>query len=312
MMKFAFLGSSDFSAIILKRLVKEGVELAFTLTRSRKPRRRGKKNAPTMVRKVSERLKIPCIETDNPDEAIPEIKKHNVNGVILASYGAILSKEFLGSVKYPLNIHPSLLPKYRGAAPIQRAIMNGETVTGVTVFIMDEGMDTGDILEQEQVKIVPFEVFTELEARLAEKGSELILKVLSKIKEGKRLKGVKQEHSKATYAKKIKKKELVVDWDRDATQVVNQIRALSYKPGPFTCWRGRRLKILRAIPLKGSGNGPGVVISLRGYIVVSARHNLVCIKEVQPEGKKRMDAQAFVNGYRISIGERFTGICADL
>jgi len=311
-MKFAFLGSSDFSAIILKGLVKEGVDIGFTITRSQKPRQRGRKKAPTIVKKVSDRLKIPCIETDNPDEAIPEIKKQKLRGVILASYGAILSKDFLKSIKYPLNIHPSLLPKYRGAAPIQRAIMNGETVTGVTVFLMDEGMDTGDILEQEPVKIVPFEVFTELEARLAEKGAELVLKVIRKIEERKRLKRVKQDHSKATYAKKIKKRELVVDWNREANQVVNQIRALSYKPGAFTCWRGKRLKVLRAIPLKGMGKEPGTVISLRGFIVVSARKNLVCIKEVQPEGKKKMDALAFVNGYKISVGERFTGICADL
>ncbi len=301
-MKFIFLGSSEFSRIILSKIFGK-VEIAFTITKAPKKGGRGLKLISTGVKKLSDNLGIECVETDNPDSLIPRIKKEKIDGLILASYGAILSKEFLKATKYPLNIHPSLLPKYRGSTPIQRTLQNGEEITGITIFLMDEGLDTGDIVEQKSIKILPFEVATELEERLAELGSEMIIDIVNKIKENKKLARIKQDHSKATYTKKIKPEELLITWNEPSDAIVNKIRAFAYEPGAYTFWREKRLKIFRAIPIKGKTGNPGSILSLRGYIFVAAQDGMVGIKELQLEGKKKMDVEAFLNGYKMNIGE---------
>lgn len=301
-MKFIFLGSSEFSTTILKKIYSE-ISIAFTVTKEPKKGGRGLKIQSTGVKKLSDSIGIECIETDNPDSLIPRIKQEKIDGLILASYGAILSKNFLSATKYPLNIHPSLLPKYRGSTPIQRALQNGEEITGITIFLMDEGLDTGDIVLQKSLKILPFEVTTELEERLAELGAEMIIEFVSTLKSKKKLKKIKQEHSKATYTKKIKPEELLINWNEPSDVIVNKIRAFAYEPGAYTFWREKRLKIFRAIPIKGKTGNPGSILSLRGFIFVASQDGMVGIKELQLEGKKKMDVEIFLNGYKMNIGE---------
>jgi len=301
-MKFVFLGSSNFSSIVLKRIYNK-INIAFTITKEPKRGGRGLKLVSTSVKKTSDSLGIECIETDNPDNLIPRIKKEKIDGFILASYGAILSKELLSSVKYPLNIHPSLLPKYRGPTPIQRTLQYGETETGVTIFIMDEGIDTGDIVMQKSVKILPFEVATELEERLAELGGDMMIEVVKNLEEKKKIERIKQDHSKATYTKKIKPEELLINWNEPAETIVNKIRSFAYEPGAYTFWREKRLKIFRAIPIKGKTGNPGSILSLRGFIFVAAQDGMIGIKELQLQGKKKMDVEVFLNGHKMNIGE---------
>lgn len=301
-MKFIFLGSSGFSTNVLKKIYNE-IDFAFIVTKFPKKSGRGLKLQSTGVKKFSDSVGIECIETDNPDSLLPRIKKEKIDGVILASYGAILSKEFLASTKYPFNIHPSLLPKYRGSTPIQRTLQNGEEITGVTIFLMDEGLDTGDIVLQKSIKILPFEVATELEERLAELGGEMMMEVVDSLKNKKKLKRIKQDHSQATYTKKIKPEELLIDWNQPADVIVNKIRAFAYEPGAYTHWREKRLKIFRAIPIKGKTGNPGAILSLRGFIFVAAQDGMVGIKELQLEGKKKMDVEIFLNGHKMNIGE---------
>lgn len=301
-MKFIFLGSSVFSTIVLKKIY-DKVNIVFTITKEPKKGGRGLKLTSTGVKKLSDSLNIECIETDKPDSLIPRIKKEKIDGIILASYGSILSKEFLESVKYPFNIHPSLLPKYRGSTPIQRTIQNAEEITGITIFLMDEGLDSGDIIAQKSIKILPFEVATELEERLAELGGDMILEVIENLKSKKKLKGIKQENSKATYTKKIKPEELLINWNEPSDVIVNKIRAFAYEPGAYTFWREKRLKIFRAIPIKGKTGNPGAILSLRGFIFVASQDGMVGIKELQLEGKKKMDVEIFLNGYKMNIGE---------
>ncbi|HHE04917.1 MAG TPA: hypothetical protein ENL19_02510 [candidate division WOR-3 bacterium] len=164
-------------------------------------------------------------------------------------------------------------------------------------------MDTGNIILQKPVKILPFEVATELSIRLSELGGDMLIDVLDNIKKRKNIEGVPQNESEASYAPRIQKEELIINWGKKPDEIVNKIRGLSYKPGAYTLWREKRLKILRAVPLKGSSRRPGSIVSLRGYIIVSVKEGLVGIKEVQLEGKKIMDSELFINGYRPQIGE---------
>jgi len=303
-MNIVFFGSSEFSIAPLKKILEKGPPISLVVTKKSKSKGRGKKPRPTIVKEFCDKKGIDVLEIDKPSASLAStIKKRKIDVLVLASYGAIISQNILNIVKYPINIHPSLLPKYRGAAPVQRALMNGEKETGISLFFMNEKMDAGNIILQKRVKILPFEVATELSIRLSELGGDMLIDILNNIKKRKNLESVPQNESDASYAPRIQKEELIINWGKNPDEIVNKIRGLSYKPGAYTLWREKRLKILRAVPLKGSSRRPGSIVSLRGYIIVSVKEGLVGIKEVQLEGKKVMDSELFINGYRPQIGE---------
>jgi methionyl-tRNA formyltransferase len=307
-MRVVFFGSSFFSSRILNSIYKEGVEFPLVVTKEPKEKGRGRRKQPTPVGIISRKFSLPLIEIDNPNTAEVEgaIKKTGVDVLLLASYGAILKNIILETVKYPLNIHPSLLPKYRGVAPIRRAIMNNETKTGITIFIMDEKVDAGGIILKKEVDINQNEVASELEERLADISAETILPILEKIESGELLNITKQEEDEAIYASKILKEELEIDWKESALKVAGKINGLSYNPGAFTFFRGKRIKVLRARPLLkiSKTHTHGEIIDTNDEIIVSCGDGAIGVSEIQVPGKKIMDARSFINGYHIKVGEK--------
>lgn len=306
-MKTTFIGSSEFSSIILEALQRRDIEIPLVITRTPKEKGRGKKKYPTPVGKKSRELSLNLIETDNPnkEEVIHAIKETGVDIFFLASYGAILEKELLEAVKYPLNIHPSLLPAYRGCAPVRRALMDGQDKTGITIFKMDEGIDTGDIIKKKEVIIEEGEVATELKKRLALDSIDIVLEVLKEYEKEGTLKVRPQNNSKASYAYSIKKDELEIDWNSKCEVIEGKIRGLSYTPGAYTEFRRKRLKIFRARANKDNKKrgSPGEIIGLNDVIEVACGKNSLLVKELQLAGRKKMESKSFINGYHLKTGE---------
>jgi methionyl-tRNA formyltransferase len=305
-MKIVFFGSSHLSTIILSALVSKGVEVALVITKEPKRKGRGKKKSSTPVGQTATDLSLNLIETDNPNSTYVEerIKEAGVKTFVLASYGAILKNNIIKIAEYPLNIHPSILPKYRGAAPVARTLMNGEKKTGVTIFVIGEGVDTGDIVRVKDVPILPNEVRTELEERLFKEAVELTYSVLTDIEEGKEIQSLSQDNSKASYAPKIKKEECRINWQDKSSETEGKIRGLSYKPGAFCLFKCKKLKFLRAsqlvdINIKGL---PGEVTDIKENLTVKCGEGAIEIKEIQLQGRNKMDAKSFINGYHIKEG----------
>lgn len=306
-MKTIFFGSTEFSSDILSSLHKEGVEFPFVVTKTKKKKGRGKREHPTPVGKTARELSLKLIETDNPntEEMIEMINKAGMNSFLLASYGAILKPNILSTVSYPMNIHPSLLPKYRGVAPVRRTLMNGDKETGITIFLMDEHLDTGDIIVKKRVPIYPDELYTELMKRLSDVAADLALNILKQLHSGQKLQTIIQNEKEATYATRIKKDELCINWNDSASRIVAKIRSLSLKPGAHTTFRKKRLIILKAtsIQQKPTGSSSGEIVKLGETIVVSCDSGSVEIHKLLISGHKPMNAKDFINGYHLKTGD---------
>jgi methionyl-tRNA formyltransferase len=223
---------------------------------------------------------------------------------VVVAYGQILPKSVLDIPKYgAVNVHASLLPRYRGAAPIAWAILRGEKVTGVTTMVMDQGMDTGDILLQTEVPIGDEETCENLHDRLASLGAQLLLKTLEKMKAGD-IRAIPQDHSKATYAPPLKKENGHIDWRKGAAEIDRQVRAFNPWPGAFTTWGDRLLKIYRGeIRERTPAGKPGAVVWVGSdFIEVEAGKDSYLIEEIQLEGRKKMTIREFLSGHSISAG----------
>jgi methionyl-tRNA formyltransferase len=305
-MKVIFFGSSHLSTIILRALVSKGIEVPLVITKEPKRKGRGKKKSSTSVGQTANDLSLDLIEIDNPNSIYVEerIKETGANIFVLASYGSILKENIIQIAKYPLNIHPSILPKYRGAAPVARTLMNGEKKTGVTVFIIGTGVDTGDIVRVKDIPILPNEIRTELEERLFKEAIELILSVLMDIEEEKEIQNLSQDNSKASYAPKIKKEECKINWQNKSSKIEGQIRGLAYKPGAFCIFKNKKLKLLRASQTADIYNTgyPGEIIDIKKNIIVKCGEGILEVKEVQLQGRNKMDVKSFINGYHIKKG----------
>ena len=249
---------------------------------------------------------LPVITPQRVKEIEEKIKALQPHLIIVVSFGQILPPSTLEIPKLGcLNVHPSLLPKYRGAAPIQRAIMNGEKETGVTIMWMNEGLDQGDIFLQEKTDIDPDETYGELHDRLAVIGAKLLMKALEALEKGEK-KAIPQREEEATYAPPIKKEETHLSWEKPAEEIHNLVRGLSPTPGATFPWSKGLLKILRTRIVEGVQGKPGEVIEAdpkSGRLVVSCRKKGVEILQLQPPGKKTMDGASFVRGYRPKPGE---------
>ena len=226
---------------------------------------------------------------------------------VVVAYGQILPKSVLHIPRYgAINVHASLLPRYRGAAPIAWAILRGENVTGVTTMVMDEGMDTGDILLQTEVPIGDKETCEMLHDRLAPLGAQLLLKTLEKMRAGD-LRAIPQDHSKATYAPPLKKEDGHIHWNKEAREIDRQVRAFNPWPGAFTKWGDRLLKIYRGEIRERTPEGKAGAVVWVGsdFIEVEAGKDSYLIKEVQLEGRKKMTIREFLSGHSISAGTVF-------
>lgn len=246
------------------------------------------------------------LEPEDLGELKAELERMHPEAFVVAAYGKILPRWLLDLPRYgAINVHPSLLPRYRGAAPIQWAILKGERETGVTTFLMDEGLDSGPILLQRRVPIGEEETASELSRRLSEVGSELILETLRGLQQG-RIRPRPQDHQEACYAPKIERHQGLIRWQEPAGRILNLIRALDPWPSAYTFYRGKLLKIWRAQRGKGRGEA-GEVIGLEGGIEVACGEGSLLIRELQLEGRRRMEAGEFLRGHPLKLGEKLGG-----
>ncbi|HUO56725.1 MAG TPA: methionyl-tRNA formyltransferase [bacterium] len=298
-MRILFMGTSDFAVPSLEALRLAGYPVTLVVTQSDKPAGRGMELKSSPVKLKAAELGLPVYQPEKvrTPEAIEALQKAEPDVAVVAAYGQILPAAVLQIPKIAcLNIHGSILPKYRGAAPIHYAVMNGETETGVTIMYMNEKMDEGDMLLVKTTPIGPEETTGEIHDRLAKLGSQGLLEALKLLAEGKAPR-TPQDHSKATYAPSIKREFCKLDWNSTATRIHNRVRGLSPWPGAETGWQGMELKVHKAqlASLKGK---PGEVLEVsKEGVVVGAAVDSVQLIEIQPPGKKKMSAYDFTLGH---------------
>lgn len=304
-MKLIFMGTPDFAVPSLEQVAKSGHELVGVVTRPDMPRGRGRKQMPPGVKVTAQDLGVPILQPVSlKDPAFQaSLRELDADLFVVVAF-LILPKAVLAIPKQgSVNLHPSLLPKYRGAAPIQWAVIRGETETGITIFQLSPRVDAGDMLLQEKVAIGSEETAGALYERMKEMGASLLVKAIDGIANG-TVVPVSQSDEGVTRAPKLDKEDGRIDWSADAETVRNLIRGTNPFPGAFTVWRGTLLKVHRAVAVEGLG-APGQVIEAdpkRG-IMVGTGSGQVRLEEVQPAGKKRMNGADFVKGYGIDVGE---------
>ena len=307
-MRIVFMGTPDFSVPALKALVEAGHEVAAVVTQPDRPRGRGKELQMTPVKVQALAYGIPVYQPEKvKDPAFVEILRNlQPEVIVVIAFGQILSRDILDLPPYGcINIHASLLPKYRGAAPIQWAVIDGEKETGVTTMMMDVGLDTGDMLEKTIIPLDPKETGGSLFDKLSQAGGPLILSTLEKLKAGTAVR-TPQTDEDSTYAKMLTKSLGQIDWSMEAAAIERLIRGLNPWPSAYTFVHGKTLKIWDADVLKESSDGaaPGQIIRTDPpSLIVAAGEALLSIRELQLEGKKRMDVETFLRGYTIEKGE---------
>jgi methionyl-tRNA formyltransferase len=312
-MRVIFWGTSKFACASLERIFQSGYEIRYVVTAPGKKAGRGLKPKPSPIGLLAKRLNLNIIEPDNPnsDDVYQQLNAEKIDLCVLAAYGFIIKPKLLSlPEKGFINIHPSLLPKYRGAAPIQRAIIKGEKVTGVTTFFMNEQMDAGNIILQSETNIDENETFDELQIKLAQIGADLIVKTLDLIKDN-RYQAIAQDLNKVTLARKIKKEECLIDWNRSSIEVHNLIRGLSIEPGTYTHFRDKRVKVLKSIIVPSLADNeksklnPGQILSSNKNLLVATQDGYIQLLLLQIEGGKVITGTDFINGQRVKAEESF-------
>ncbi len=306
MMRILFMGTPDFAAGALKSIIDNGHEVVLVVTQTDKPKGRGKEVQFTPVKKVAIEHGIEVFQPVKAKdaEAVAKFKECNADVFVVAAYGQILTQEILDIPKYGcINIHASLLPKYRGAAPIQWSIIDGEKVTGVTTMMMDAGIDTGDMLDKCEVIIDDNETGGSLHDKLMEAGAKLILETLRKVEEG-TLTRTKQDDSMSCYAKMLDKKLGDIDFSKSAEEIERLIRGLNPWPSAYTRVNGKNLKIISASVLDKEYEGEqGQIVEIgKNQMVVKTGKGALGIEKLQIEGKKAMDTGDFLRGNSIEEG----------
>ncbi len=302
-MRLIFAGTPEFAVPMLKA-VTAGHDVAAVLTQPDRRRGRSLRLEAPPVKVAAEELGLLVLQPEklrDPDTYII-LEALNAEAIVVVAYGRILPPEILDLTPAGcVNVHPSLLPAYRGAAPIQRAIMNGDEVTGVTIMRLDAGMDTGPIYAQVEVAIGSSDTAGELAAKLDEAGAKLLVKVLSSIERGRAK--LTPQPPEGSLADKIDKDETRIDWSKTARQVHDLVRALNPSPGAYTTYSGQRLKVWLTEPYgDGPVGEPGQIVSVsRGLLVATGGGDLRLL-ELQPENKKRMGVEEFIRGYHPAPG----------
>ena len=302
------MGTPDFAVKPLEAIIESGENVMAVFTQPDKPKGRGFKLLPTPVKQSALSHNIPVYQPlslkkgDDAAEAEKIMRELAPDLIVVAAYGKLLPKTILDLPKYGcINIHASLLPKYRGAAPIQRVILNGETETGVTAMQMAEGLDTGDMLMKISTPIGENETASELFERLSDLGAKLIVDTIKAVKSGS-ITPVKQDDSLSSYAEMIDKSMCFTDFSLTAAEVHNHIRGLSSSPCAVAYLNGKRIKIYHSELVKNVGGQPGEIVNVNNFTVSCGDGNGVKLAEIQGEGGKRMKAADFLRGNKIEKG----------
>lgn len=303
-MRVMFMGTPDFAVPSLKAIAEAGHEIIAAVSQPDRPKGRGHKTQPTEVKKAAESLGIPVYQPETLKNEFfkDELAKIDPDVIVVAAYGKILPGYILDFPKYGcINVHGSLLPKYRGAAPIQWSIINGDDTTGITVMHMDKTMDTGDIILAKETEIGENETAGELFERLAELGGELIAEALDSIEKG-TAQRLKQDETKATYAPMLKKSDGHINWNKTPREIVNLIRGVNPWPAAYTDYKGEVMKIFEAVPAKGEGE-PGEILGVQDKMLeVACLGGSVLIREIQMKAGKRMAVSDYLNGHKMEKG----------
>lgn len=309
MMKIVFMGTPDYAAEALRALIRAGHEITAVVTQPDKPKGRSGEPVPSPVKVCASEHGIPVLQPKRirTPEATEELRKYPADVYVVAAFGQILTQEILDMPPYGcLNIHASLLPKYRGASPIQHVIIEGEEKTGITVMQMDAGIDTGDMLYKKEIPIEAEENYETLHDKLTVLGGEAIVEAIELLEQGK-LVPEKQEDSDSCYAPKITKEMGRIEFSKSAAEIDRLIRGMTPWPSAYTGYQGKQLKIWKAVPLetydnKGRSGGEILEVS-KNSVIVAAGKGAVEILELQLEGKKRMTTHDFLLGVKMLPGE---------
>ena len=306
-MNIIFMGTPDFAVEALRAIYNSNHKILAVFTQTDKPVCRKAIITPCAVKVEALNLSLKTLSYEKISrDGVEDLKALNPDVIVTCAYGQILSKQILEVPKFGvINIHASLLPKYRGSSPIQWAVINGEIETGVTIMQTALGVDTGDVLTYEKTPILKYETAGELFERLSKIGASLIVKTLDLLENG-AITPVKQDESKATHVKMLSKQDGLLDFNNDATNVVNKIHGLNPWPCAFTYLDGKMLKIFRAEVLDEQGEVGTVLKSdINSGLVIGAKNGAVLVKELQLEGSKRLDVKQFLIGKKIPIGYIF-------
>lgn len=305
-MRLIFAGTPDFAAIALRALAEAGHDIVLTLTQPDRPAGRGLQPKASPVKTLALALGLPVYQPQGlrtEDERRP-LAEARAEVMVVAAYGLILPPAVLTLPRLGcVNIHASLLPRWRGAAPIQRAILAGDAQTGITLMQMDAGLDTGPILAMASLPIAPDETAGSLHDKLAALGAQEIVRLLPRLAAGE-VRATPQDETQAVYAPKIGKDEARIDWHQPAGVIDRQVRAFNPAPGAWTGWRGRLLKVWRARPGPGAGEPGSVLAASPEGIRVACGEGTLTVLELQQAGGRRLDAAAFLAGQALAPGER--------
>lgn len=315
-MKIVYMGTPDFAVAPLEAIIQAGHQVTAVVTQPDKQKGRGKEVQMTPVKECALRHGIPVLQPVKikEAEAVAQLKKYPADIFVIAAFGQLLSEEILNMPEYGcINIHASLLPAYRGAAPIQWVILNGEAKTGVTIMQMEKGLDTGDMLCKITVPIEDKETGESLHDKLMEAGAKLIVEALPKIEKGE-LVPEKQDDALSSYAPRLTKSMGLIDWNRSAASLERLVRGLNSWPSAYTFYHGKTLKIWEADVLEAENSPqnnenfqavPGCVLKTdRDYFDVMCGQGILRVRSLQLEGKKRMDVKDFLLGYEVKPGLR--------
>jgi methionyl-tRNA formyltransferase len=302
-----FCGTPGFAVPTLEKLAEAGFRIRLVVTQPDRPKGRGLELVASPVKESALRLRIPITQPDrikNNEEFRATLSALKPDAIIVVGYGRIIPQWMLDLPTLGnINLHGSLLPKYRGAAPIQWAIANGERITGVTTMRIDAGLDTGDILQQQELEILPDDTAETLAPRLAATGADLMVETLNRLQAG-NVQPKPQDNAQATLAPILKKEDGLIDFSRAAAEIFNRLRGFQPWPGAHTKFRGKNLQILKARPSSGD-LPPGELQTHADQLVVGCGHHTALeLLEIQLEGKKRTSAKDFLHGYRPKAGEK--------
>ena len=304
--KVIFAGTPDFAATALRAIAEAGFDIPLVLTQPDRPKGRGMQLAPSPVKQAALELGLRVAQPEklrNNVESLQMLKEVDADVMVVAAYGLILPQDVLDTPKHGcLNIHASLLPRWRGAAPIQRAIEAGDAETGVCIMQMDIGLDTGDVVSEHCYAIQPTDTANEVHDALMNLGAEAIVADLQQLKAEGRLKSVKQPEEGVTYAQKLSKEEARVDWNESAAVIERKIRAFNPVPAAWVEYQGKPMKIWRAEVVAQQGRAGEVLSCSADGLVVACGENALKITELQPSGSKRMPIAAFAAGHKIEVG----------
>ena len=311
-MKIVYFGSPEFAVLPLEKLIESGHEIAAVITQPDRKKGREQKLCPTAVKEfaLQKNLEVFQPEKVNEPEAVQKILSCKAELFVTAAFGQILKRDLLYGAKYgAVNLHASLLPKYRGAAPIHYALWQGEKITGVTTMYMNEGMDTGDMIYKAEYEILPEDNTEKLYEKLSAIGADLLCKTVNDIEKGIAPR-IPQNDEEATYAKLLKKEDEIINWQQKAEEIYNHVRAFNSWPVAYSFFDGKRIKIweTRVLNEKNSKENAGEIIAVckEGVKVCCGQKSVLLLCTVQPEGKGKMPAADWARGKNLKTGMSFS------